>query len=297
MRTQVFFRNVASIQEVKPDGSNLFPNVALAEGETQAERLEFALQTLAHVPEIDTIVILPEAGTDSLSIPIDTLRRLSFGGRIKIDTNPEGILKDPSWIEQQVAAYLNTRTVQVSRNAIAFGGNIKGGAMLGNPYMEQQGSAQQDIETLTAYYSKLAVDVTQATSARLVRSSLSYNPTYGSSASNDGYINCHIDDESNFDARLVHVMMGSGTVLFDARDFEIRPGTRNQKAVYHPHLLNDGITCLTIPTGASVVIREPSPAMLMEGFMPSIHSHGIGRQDGEPEERLVERHDLLFLPE
>ncbi len=308
MRTQVYFRNVASIQDVNPDGSNLFPNIGIAEGTTHQAQLDSALQTLINVPAIDSVILF--AAAEAPEVPLETLRTLSLGRRIKIDTDPSKILLDPSWVQQDVERYLNTRMTQLS---------VEGGAALDmfghpitetthNPFMPTSGSYSlnginfngkdvksqygADIATLTSYYAAQVGDVAKATNARLIRSSLSYSPLYGSSVSDDGYINCHIDDEPSFDARLIHVSMGSGTVLFDARDFEIRPGMRNGIAVLHPHLIHDEIVCLTLPKGASALIREPSPTMLAEGRMPSIHSHGIGREDGQPEERLVERHDL-----
>lgn len=309
MRTKVFFSNVASIEEVRPDGANLFPNVAIAEGANHREKLAHALQTLTDVPAVDSVVIFPDA--DEPPIPLDSLRRLSCGKRLKIDTNPGNILLDPSWMQQDAERYLKARLGQLTVNGQTpldmFGNPMGPGSV--NPYMDvgpgnynmrtaRYNGADvkdvfaQDIQALTHYYPSLSAGVAQQTAARLIRSSLSYSPLYGSSTSDDGYINCHIDDEASFDARLIHVGMGSGTVLFNAADFEIKPATRNGLAVYHPHLIHDDISCLTIPTGSSVVIREPSAAMLNEGRMPSVHSHGIGREDGKPEERLVERHDL-----
>jgi hypothetical protein len=312
MRTKVFFSNVASIEEVRPDGANLFPNVAIAEGANHREKLAHALQTLTDVPAVDSVVIFPDA--EDPPVPLDSLRRLSCGKRIKIDTNPENILLDPSWVQRDTERYLKTRLAQLTVNGQTtldgFGQPMNAVSM--NPFMlSGPGSMKisaatyndraiddvyaQDIEALTAYYTLASAGVAQQTAARLIRSSLSYSPLYGSSTADNGYINCHIDDEASFDARLIHVGMGSGTVLFNAADFEIKPATRNGMAVYHPHLIHDYIDCLTIPTGSSVVIREPSAAMLNEGRMPSVHSHGIGRDDGQPEERLVERHDLELL--
>ncbi len=308
MRTQVYFKNVASIQDVDPDGANLFPNIGIAEGRTYQEQLDSALQTLVNVPAIDSVILF--AAPDAPVVPLETLRTLSLGKRIKIDTDPSKILLNPSWVEQDVERYLNTRMTQLvieGRPAMdMFGQPVAEQSQ--NPFMPTSGSYTivnahyngqnikdhfaADIATLTSYYAAQVGDVAKSTHARLIRSSLSYSPLYGSSVTEEGYINCHIDDESSFDARLIHVSLGSGSVLFDARDFEIRPGKRNGMAVLHPHLIRDEIACLTLPKGASALIREPSPAMLAEGRMPSIHAHGIGREDGQPEERLVERHDL-----
>lgn len=313
MRAKVPFTDVALIEEIRPDGSNLFPNIGIAEGEARPEKIAHALQTLVNVPEIDTVMIF--ADQDQPEVPVDALRRLSLGRRIKIDTNPEHILQDPIWVRQDVHRYLSTRMSQIGaeENARAaqqgLSYSVKGVYCPPNPYMdgynmqygkntllingaENERALDCDIQSLAGYYAGLAADIGRSTKARLVRSSLSYSPNYGSSVDDGGYINCHIDDEPSFDARLIHVSMGSGTVLFDARDFEIHRGVRNGLEVYHPVLLRDNITCLTIPVGSSVIIREPSRAMLSGGRMPSIHSHGIGREDGRPEERLVERHDL-----
>ncbi|MCB1590921.1 MAG: hypothetical protein KDI90_00580 [Alphaproteobacteria bacterium] len=313
MRTQVYFRNVASIEEVKPDGSNLFPNVALAEGKNYTERMSAALDMIRSMGAIDSVVVLPDEGTEALSVPRDALKRLSQGRRIKIDTTPDRILQDPSWVEQDVRRYLDTRMRQLqlfpetpkSVFDQTFGDNPHA-----NPYLEDSVSygpitlksydltiydhLQADMNNLTRYYMSCVSDVARSADAHLVRSTLSYSPVYGASDAQNGYINCHIDDEPTFDARIVHVSFGSGTVLFDARDFEIQEGMRNGMQVFHPHLLHDGISCLTIAPGSSVVIREPSQKQLEQGMMPSIHSHGIGQPDGRPEERLVERHDLAF---
>ncbi|MCB1681480.1 MAG: hypothetical protein H6858_01560 [Rhodospirillales bacterium] len=276
MQSRIPFSAVASLAEILPDGSNLFPNIAIAQGETMAEQHADALHKLMDMPGIDAVVIFDDKREAFL--PLDAFRRLSVDKRIKIDSDPSFILAHPGWAQQEMRRTLADRYLNYELQGT--------GAFRFN---------QRDLVTVSDYYCEMAGEVGHALPARIVNSSLRYYPNYGSIHTLDGQINTHIDNKQGFDARLIHVTMGSGTVLFDNRDFAVDKRCKNGVDVFSPRLLHEGISVLILPEGASVLITAPSPAMLALGKPPNIHAHGIGRDNGEPEERLVERHDLALF--
>ncbi len=274
MQSRIPFSLVADIQEVEPDGSNLFPNVGLAEGQTREEQISDAIRQIIEVPKIDSVVIFGD--TRSIEPPLEAMRALAMDKRLKIESDPRLILDE---------------------NAFPGGGRAAGAMSGGRMDFELEGGNltrfnHYDLLTVSEYYTQVVKEVAGTMPAHVVNSSMRFSPHYGSIHNMDGQINTHIDNRMGFDARLIHVTKGSGTILFNADDFTVESKSRNGTQVYTPQLIKAGISALVLPEGTSVLITSPSPQMIERGKSPNIHAHGIGREDGQPEERLVERHDI-----
>ena len=272
MRCPVYFNSVAEIVPVTCFNQKLAPNIAIAQGETSEDRRSHAFEIMGSDCSVDTVVILGGANNRLKSCMSDLMElTASFGKRAKPKLfdfkNPEKSLFD---------------TLFCYFDQLATSKAIDTDAMPQNRILTQ-------IENVSKTLQDIIADINVPAGLTLTNSLISCELDRVSGEGD--YINGHIDIGKQHVLREVTCNQGSGTILFDQRDFILDFSKTSSSSVSGTfQLLNDQITCWRLVEGSSVMIRVVSSSLEETGARPSIHAHGIGTA-GLPESRLTMRND------
>lgn len=274
MRCPIHFKDVAKIIEITDDSIVLPANIAVAKGANRQEKREDGLRLLRNHPEINTVVLIDgqreivERTTQLLS---KTVTALGIR-RAKTRIFQQG---EPVSPRRRMSSYFRARALSTGASKVD----------------EQADAAIQE----SANIMQTLIDERLQGGDTLLETLMTYVEDYKMRNSPEAYINCHLDAADNFVLREVECLEGSGTVIFNNDDFSINQGVsvdgKNRGTIERT---KPNITCWSITTGSSVLIRVPTLEEEFKDTVPAAHAHGLGKRPGEPERRLTLRHNLRF---
>lgn len=268
MRYKLLFTDVSEIVPIDSEDVDLPDNIVFAAGDTRADRRNDAARILTDRPEVNAVIMLEPQRLD-LTDGIKQLDDYTKGRRFRTGHSLTDETKgfDPTG---SLRSYLRNRALSDK-----------------NPLLE--GIDPNELNAAARLWRESCAEADNVENTYFRNSIMTYVPEYSGHRSRPGaHINTHIDSmKTESDMRIVECLAGSGTVVFDDDDFAI---FANEGV----DLKQSGITCWSLIEGSSLAIRIPSQRTELMGARPTVHAHGLGREDDVPEQRLTVRHDFIF---